>query len=242
MAIRSWFGFASAVSLAFATVAIGCSEEDDGGDEQSTLPVFGLGGTGGTTSNPVGAAGTGGTAPVNAGQGGTAAVANGGTGGAPAGANGGTGGSPATGAGGTGGAGGSAGLGGTGGNTNTGAGGTGLGGTGGAPGAGGTGTGAGGTATTPPTGDAVSFQQDVWPIFMQRCAPCHTTGRSGGQSVGSATLATALADARRVGEELATRLDGGGMPPGCNTAGTAPCIPLNELQIVEDWLDDGSQP
>jgi hypothetical protein len=236
MAIRSWFGFASACSLALLSLAVGCSGEDD--TDQNTLPAFGNGGTGGTS--PVGAAGTAGTA----GQGGTGAANNGGTGGAPAGANGGTGGAPQAvgGSGGSAGSGGSGGMGGTGNALGMGGtGGSGMGGTGGAPGAGGTGmnAGMGGTA---PVAEAVSFEDEVWPIFMMSCNPCHTTGRSGGQSVGSATLATAFADAMRVSPRLVGRLNGGGMPPNCNTAGTAPCIPLDDLQIVEDWVAGGLQP
>jgi hypothetical protein len=236
MAIRTWFGFASALTLAFASVAVGCSDEGDDDSNQESLPAFGSGGTGGTANSPAGSAGTTGTGGTGAGQGGTAAAANGGTGGAPVTSNGGTGGAPGTG--GTG----AAGMGGTG-NTaagGTGTGGTGVGGTGGAPGVGGTAaTGMGGTA---PAADAVSFEDEVWPIFMARCGACHTTGRSGGQSVGSATLATAFADAVRVSPRLVGRLDGGGMPPGCNTAGTAPCIPLDDLQTVEDWVADGLAP
>jgi len=239
MAMRNWFGYASALSLVLTSVAVGCSSEDDD-PEQTNLPVFGQGGTGGTA--PVGAVGgTGGTAPVGAG--GTAPVAaNGGTGGAPA-ANGGTGGAPS-------GAGGTAGAPGAGGTASTGAGGSanaGVGGSGmGGSGMGGTGPapGAGGTAAEepPPTGESVSFEADVWPIFMNRCGTCHTTGRSGGHSVGSPTLATALSDAQRLGEELVTRMDGGGMPFGCVTAGMAPCVPLAELQTVEDWVDGGELP
>jgi hypothetical protein len=223
--MRDMFGYASALSLLLAAVAVGCSGEDD--PEQSNLPVFGQGGTGGAA--PVGAnGGTGGAPPV--GGGGTAPVAaNGGTGGAPAAANGGTGGAPAA-----------------------------NGGTGGAPGAGGTGTGAGGTASVPPgmggmgmggagmepppTGESVSFEDDVWPIFMTSCGPCHTTSGSGGHSVGSPVLATALADAQRLGETLVTRLDGGGMPFGCATAGVAPCISITDLETVEAWVDGGELP
>jgi hypothetical protein len=125
----------------------------------------------------------------------------------------------------------------------SGMGGSGMGGTGATPGAGGTAnTGAGGTSNTPPTGESVSFEDDVWPIFMARCAPCHTTGRSGGHSAGSPTLATAFADSMRVSDDLVDRLDGGGMPPGCSVAGTAPCIPVPDLETVEDWIAGGLQP
>lgn len=238
MAMRDLFGYASALSLLLAAVAVGCSGEDDD-PEQSTLPVFGQGGTApvgavGGTGGTAGAPGAGGTAPV---------AANGGTGGAPAAANGGTGGAPAAngGSGGSGGTAGAPGVGGTGG-VSAGTGGTGAGGTASAPpGAGGTGM--GGAGMEPPvTGESVSFEDEVWPIFMARCGGCHTTGRQGGHSVGSPTLATALADAQRLGETLVTRLDGGNMPPGCTTAGTAPCIPIDELETVEDWVAGGELP
>jgi hypothetical protein len=29
------------------------------------------------------------------------------------------------------------------------------------------------------------------------------------------------------------------MPPGCNTV---PCIPIDEFETVQDWIDDGLAP
>jgi hypothetical protein len=90
---------------------------------------------------------------------------------------------------------------------------------------------------------APSFAADVWPIFMTNCTPCHTTLNRGGHSVGSPTLAIADADARRLGATLVERLDGGGMPQGCNgLPGDPGCIAIADLAMVRLWLDTGMAP
>lgn len=90
---------------------------------------------------------------------------------------------------------------------------------------------------------ALSFQLDVWPIFQASCGPCHTGLGRGGHNVGSATLAEADADARRLGATIIQRLDGGGMPPACTGApGDAGCISVENLATIQAWLDTGLAP
>ncbi len=88
-----------------------------------------------------------------------------------------------------------------------------------------------------------SFQADVWPIFIANCSTCHTTLRRGGHSVGSPVLATADADARRLGVTLIERLDGGGMPPRCSgSPGDVGCIAVADLAMIQLWIDTGMAP
>jgi hypothetical protein len=88
-----------------------------------------------------------------------------------------------------------------------------------------------------------SFEANVWPIFQTGCSPCHTTLGLGGHLVGSADLATAFADATRLGPTLIARLDGGGMPLGCAGApGTPGCIAVNDLATIQLWIDTGEAP
>jgi hypothetical protein len=56
-------------------------------------------------------------------------------------------------------------------------------------------------------------------------------------------LAIADADARRLGATLVERLDGGGMPQGCNgSPGDPGCIAIADLALVQLWLDTGMAP
>jgi hypothetical protein len=88
-----------------------------------------------------------------------------------------------------------------------------------------------------------SFERDIWPIFQGQCSPCHTTLGRGGHLVGSADLATAFADATRLGTTLIDRLDGGGMPPACTgVPGDPGCISVEDLVLIELWLDTGMSP
>lgn len=88
-----------------------------------------------------------------------------------------------------------------------------------------------------------SFERDVWPIFQSQCSPCHTTLGRGGHVVGSADLATAFADATRLGTTLIDRLDGGGMPPACTgQPGDPGCISVDDLPLIQLWIDTGMSP
>jgi hypothetical protein len=41
---------------------------------------------------------------------------------------------------------------------------------------------------------------------------------------------------------LLQRVDGGGMPPGCNTVGQGSCLSQDEVDTIEQWIADGSEP
>ena len=91
--------------------------------------------------------------------------------------------------------------------------------------------------------EVTSFEADVWPIFQASCAPCHTSLRTAGHSVGSADLAVAFADATRLGETLLQRLDGGGMPLGCaGVPGDEGCLSIEDFDTVQAWVDGGLAP
>jgi hypothetical protein len=95
----------------------------------------------------------------------------------------------------------------------------------------------------PPVVPPPSFESEVWPIFITGCSPCHTTLGLGGHLVGSADLATAFADATRLGPTLIARLDGGGMPLGCaGNPGDPGCIAVDDLAAIQLWIDGGMAP
>jgi hypothetical protein len=87
----------------------------------------------------------------------------------------------------------------------------------------------------------LSFAADVLPILAANCGPCHTTGNSGGHSVGGA-LPGSFNDAIELGDELLTRINGNGMPLGCTTPGQAPCLSIENIELVAAWIDGGSEP
>lgn len=88
-----------------------------------------------------------------------------------------------------------------------------------------------------------SFERDLWPIFQGQCSPCHSTLGRGGHFVGSADLATAFADATRLGSTLIDRLDGGGMPPTCQgLPGDPGCISIENLALIQLWIAGGMAP
>jgi hypothetical protein len=97
----------------------------------------------------------------------------------------------------------------------------------------------------PPAGEPVSFEADVLPILSENCQPCHTGSGVAGHDVGG-QLPGAYDDAMRLGETLLERISGegpaGGMPPGCLEPGTAPCLSVEEIQTVADWIEQGSPP
>lgn len=170
------------------------------------------------------------------------------------------------GAGGTGadaGPGGSGGRGGTGGNAGTGGGGAGVGGSAGCTpvsvpdagldagpvDAGSTDAGLDASAGGPPSG-VVSFEQDVHPIFVESCGPCHVANGEGGHNVGGADVSDAYDDAVGIGQRLVTRVNGGGMPPsyadppndcGGQGRGDQPgdpgCLTVAEVQLIQTWID-----
>jgi hypothetical protein len=93
-----------------------------------------------------------------------------------------------------------------------------------------------------PPADALSFAADIRPIFARSCGPCHTTRGAAGHNVGG-PLPGSYQDALRLGPTLLQRIDGGGMPPACNgDPGDPGCLSVAEVQLVQTWITQGSEP
>jgi hypothetical protein len=134
---------------------------------------------------------------------------------------------------------------GTGGST---AGATGNGGAGGAAAGGASGAGGGYPSGT------VTYTNDVKPIFMVKCAPCHTTGSLGGHNLG-ATYANATQPATNTsacyglnkGQCTIIRIKAGTMParsPKCSGVpamdlSNPGCLTRSEQDTVQAWIDGG---
>jgi hypothetical protein len=94
----------------------------------------------------------------------------------------------------------------------------------------------------------VSFAADIHPIFELSCGPCHVTLRTAGHNVGG-ELEQAYADAVRLGQELVSRIDGGGMPPpdapppndcganGGDQPGDEGCLTTAQVSLVQTWIN-----
>jgi mono/diheme cytochrome c family protein len=90
--------------------------------------------------------------------------------------------------------------------------------------------------------DALSFATDIQPIFAANCGPCHTTNGAAGHNVGG-PLPGSFQDAQRLGQTLVDRIDGGGMPPNCNgDPGDPGCLSVEEVALVQAWIDQGLEP
>jgi len=98
---------------------------------------------------------------------------------------------------------------------------------------------------------------DVHPIFAAKCAPCHTTGASGGHSIGQSDVLAAYIDSQTssytitgtVGEAALFRIQNGSMPQGAGCtgdpaidAGNPSCLTQAEQDLIQAWLDDGQLP
>jgi hypothetical protein len=124
-----------------------------------------------------------------------------------------------------------------------------------ADGGGGSGGGAGGGG-----GGSVTYTKDIKPIFMIKCAPCHTTEGLGGHNLGTTyadvhKMAVSL-DAppgcffdglekmmpKTMGECALAAIMDGWMPMamGCfNTPRPDPCVTLAEQAVVAAWVAAG---
>jgi hypothetical protein len=106
-------------------------------------------------------------------------------------------------------------------------------------------------------GPAVTYTKDVQPIFMVKCAPCHTGQGLGGHNIGT-TYADALMpvsslDAmgcwdstmmvpKTVGECALISIMNGWMPMGMycfNTPRPPTCVSLAEQDIIAAWVAEG---
>jgi cytochrome c553 len=104
------------------------------------------------------------------------------------------------------------------------------------------------SAEGPPSG-VVSFEQDVHPIFVASCGPCHVANGEGSHNVGGPDLAMAYDQAVGIGQRLVTRVDGGGMPPsyadppnncgdqGGDQPGDPGCLTVAEVELIQAWIN-----
>jgi mono/diheme cytochrome c family protein len=96
----------------------------------------------------------------------------------------------------------------------------------------------------PAAGDTPSFKTDIWPIFSDSCAPCHTVANLGGQNIGAADKDAALADAKRTKTAILDRIESGNMPQGCGKApgGGGNCLSQDDFDTIQAWVDGGTPP
>jgi hypothetical protein len=104
------------------------------------------------------------------------------------------------------------------------------------------------SAEGPPSG-VVSFEQDVHPIFVASCGPCHVANGEGSHNVGGPDVAMAYDQAVGIGQRLVTRVDGGGMPPpyaeppnncgdqGGDQPGDPGCLTVAEVELIQAWIN-----
>ena len=94
------------------------------------------------------------------------------------------------------------------------------------------------------TGSGTSFQNDVLPIFAQRCAlsGCHVAG--GPRGIDLRSYASVLQGGQRgaivvagnaAGSEIVNQISTGRMPPG------GPPLDAAQVQLITDWINDGAE-
>lgn len=94
-----------------------------------------------------------------------------------------------------------------------------------------------------PAAAALTFEDDVWPIFNAKCGPCHVNAGFGGQNIGSDDIAQALDDSRAFEAGVLADMESGSMPPG--TCGGPPgssdsCVSEEEFETIEEWYAAGA--
>ena len=97
-----------------------------------------------------------------------------------------------------------------------------------------------------PTGDGLTWTDDIQPMMSAYCSGCHG---GGGCSTGICWLdsyATVSANARNSAACdgaraacLPVRVSGGQMPPGGCLPGNPGCITSDQFGLLEDWVADG---
>ncbi len=95
----------------------------------------------------------------------------------------------------------------------------------------------------PPPAPGVSFNDDINPIIVERCAlgGCHDNAASGGLNLtsydnfkqgGNSGAAFVAGDENSL---VVRRIDGGGMPPG------GPPLNADQIQLFVDWINEGAE-
>jgi len=94
-----------------------------------------------------------------------------------------------------------------------------------------------------------TYAADVKPIFQQKCAPCHTTGGSGGHNMGTSYADTQLASYHCPGLTKGgcsiVRINDGSMPvgAGCASNPNGPgCLTATQKEIIQGWINSGQRP
>ncbi len=98
----------------------------------------------------------------------------------------------------------------------------------------------------------VTYTNDAQPIYMDKCAPCHTSFGSGGHNIGTSYADAFLAaddsdcDGLNVGECTIVRIQSGEMPAGAGCtgdpaadAGNPACLTQLEQDTIQAWIDRG---
>jgi cytochrome c553 len=97
-------------------------------------------------------------------------------------------------------------------------------------------------ADDPPAASALSFEDDIQPIFNQTCGPCHAETGQSGVSIGDPDIPTAYESAVNFEARVLARIDIGTMPPPClgGAPGDPGCISEEDLADVEAWYAAGA--
>jgi cytochrome c553 len=97
-------------------------------------------------------------------------------------------------------------------------------------------------AEEPPAAGALSFENDIQPIFNATCGPCHAEQGLAGVSIGDPDIATAFESAVDFEDRVMARIDLGTMPPPCGggAPGDPGCISEDDLADVEAWYAAGA--
>lgn len=104
----------------------------------------------------------------------------------------------------------------------------------------------------PGPGAQATYTDDVQPIFVNKCAPCHTSLGIGGHNIGITYSDAFLpadnndCDGLNVGQCTIVRIQSGDMPQGAGCtgdpaqdAGNASCLTQSEQDLVQAWIDLG---
>lgn len=97
-------------------------------------------------------------------------------------------------------------------------------------------------AEEPPAAGALSFENDIHPIFSDTCGPCHAGAGSGGQDIGGPDIESALQDALDFEDRVIATIETGSMPLGCGgPPGSSPaCMSEEDFADVEAWYAAGA--
>lgn len=99
-------------------------------------------------------------------------------------------------------------------------------------------------ADDPPAGGAtLSFADDIQPILVQTCGPCHDgVSATAGVTIADSDVDAAFENAVDREDRVLARIDQGTMPPGClgGAPGDPGCISEDDLADLEAWYEAGA--